>query len=226
MSTFAVAVIPSNQDRNVGAIPGHNEAGNCRIIARKIVSEFSRRGIAVTYWEPILESADTADHHGLAQTMRDAAAWLTDQQTRTGAKVAALHVHTNAGTAPDVGSSHTGFCYGNDGRAAALGRTIAERIGQVLVLPVVPYDYSGLQYLFEVLFPGIPSVLLEVTRHDRLPDLQSLYAKVDAVAVAIVDGTLGWAGIAALTPREIALEAEVTRLKGLLGQIRALAGEA
>jgi hypothetical protein len=49
-----------------------------------------------------------------------------------------------------------------------------------------------------------------------------------ALNATVCPGTTypGWQGLLTATPREVALEAEVTRLKGLLGQIRALAGEA
>lgn len=194
---LAVAVIPSNQDNNhppagfPAPYDAYSEAGGADEIGRRVVSEFARRGVTVSYWRPLMESADTAGYAGLAAKMREACNWLRLQPL--GTTICALHIHTNAARTPQEGASHTGYCYGTV-EGARLGRKIALKVGQVLGLPIVAYDYTARQYLFDTLFPGIPSTILEITRHDRLPDLTALYARIDAVSVAIVDGALAWAG--------------------------------
>ncbi len=189
---LAVAVIASNQDRNMGAIPGYTEAGGCRIIAKKLCALLTARGCQVLYVEPALESQDKTQHQALYDSFPKAATWLNKQRAE-GARTCAVHVHTNAGSTPADGTSHTGFCWSmNVPESRQLGRSIAERVAAVLGLPVVEYQYTN--WLYDKLILPHPSTIIEVTRHDRKIDLEALYGRVDAVAAAIADGVLLWGG--------------------------------
>ncbi len=214
---LVVALLPSNQDRNLGAIAGYSEAGGCAQIVARVEPLLRQAGaIARTFSAP-LESADDAQHTALKRTMREARLWLESAPAL--ARKAAVHIHTNAGSTPEVGSSHTGYCYGSP-EGAALGKLIANCVSAVLGLPVVAYDYTGQQYLFDVLFAPLPSCLLEVTRHDRLQDLQTLYAQVDRVASAVVAGLLAWAGLPQGQDEVANLRAENERLRAALARCR------
>lgn len=221
--SLAVALIPSNQDGNLGAIEGYSEAGGCQILADKLEELLSAQGIAIEQFIPTLESQDDASHTFLKRMMQQARRWL-DQHARDGYTVAALHIHTNAASDPRAGIPHTGYCWfaGCPG-SRELGEAIAERVGRVLDLPVIAYDYSGLSYLADVLFAPLPSVILEITRHDRRADLERLYQTVDVVSTAVVEGLLAWAGEPAGTDEAAQLRAENERLRQRLAQIAQLA---
>lgn len=227
--SLAVALVPSNQDRNLGAIPGYSEAGGCAIIASKVEQLLADRHTLVRVYTAPLESQDDSRHTKLAATMREARQWLdTMHEDGRGYTPVAVHIHTNAGSTPQAGTSHTGYCYGSP-EGAALGKVLANRVSAVLGLPVVAYDYTGLGYLFNTLFAPLPSALIEITRHDRRADLERLYASVDAVAAAVVSGILAWAGesaapsppddLATLRARNQALEAALRQCRDALAAV-------
>lgn len=215
---LAVAVIVSNQDRNLGALAGYNEAGGAQQIGYRVHNRLEARGVRNIYVVPPLESGDLGNVK-LAATLRQTAATLSALQAQ-GLRACAVHIHTNAGGTPEQGTSHTGYCHTRRvPEGAKLGAAVCTRLPDVLTLPIVAYDYTGLGYLFETLFGDIPSTIIEVTRHDRRADLDVLYARVDAVADAIVDGVLAWAGETATQadPRD----AEIARLRALLARLGA-----
>jgi hypothetical protein len=193
-STLALALVSSNQNTNLGAIAGYSEAGGCKIIGDKIAGLLST-GAAIKHFVPPLETEDDANHTKLRATMAQARTWL-DQQKAAGRTTASVHIHTNAAGTPEAGTSHTGYCWSNDATTAqeskALGVAIAGRVAAVLGLPVQEYVYTD--WLYDQILEPHPSVLIEVTRHDRRIDLERLYQTVDAVANAILAGALAWAG--------------------------------
>lgn len=216
---LAIAVIASNQDRNLGAVAGYSEAGGCRIIGRKVADELDRCGVEVLYVEPALESADTTEHEALYRSFGNAKRWL-DGYPGHGYRTAAVHIHTNAASKPEEGTSHTGFCWSmNEPESRNLGRPIAKRVAAVLGLPVVEYRYTN--WLYDKLLLPHPSTIIEVTRHDRKPDLEALYARVDAVAVAIAEGIVAWGGVGGEAASD-----ELTRLRRENERLRAIIAEA
>lgn len=209
---LAIAFIPSDQDRLQDAALNYTECGGTRILANRATEIARDRGLLAAYFEPGLESVDDAEHTKLRAKMTEARGWL-DKQTAWGNVTACVHVHTNAAATPEAGTSHTGYCYTSalpGGRL--LGRAICQRLSVALDLPVQEYDYSTGDWLFDVLLRPHPSLIVEVTRHDRKADLERLYASVEAVASGLVDGAIGWAKlataeIAALSKRNAELEA-------------------
>ena len=223
--SLAIAWIPSNQDRNRGALPGHNEAGNCRLLAHGATQKAIAQGVTTRYFEPALESADAVQYASLHTTFAQARAWL-DQQAAAGLRTCAVHVHTNAAGTPQAGSSHTGYCFTkNNMESSHLGFAIASKVGLVLGLGLVAYDYTD--WLFDRLLRPHVSTIIEVTRHDRKPDLEKLYASAELVEDALLHGAMAWAGVAAAapaTPGELEqLRAEVVSLRARLNQIADLA---
>ena len=204
---LAIAWIPSNQDGNRGALPGHNEAGNCRILALAANEKAVKAGVLSHYFAPALESGDLTQYASLRKTFADARVWL-DEQVKKGYKTAAVHVHTNAAKRPEDGTSHTGYCYSQRvPESQGLGKAIADKLAAVLGLPVVPYDYTD--WLFDVLLRPHPSTIIEVTRHDRRADLENLYAKSELVSDSLVSGVMAWAG--STTPAATTNELEQLR---------------
>ena len=211
--TIALAFVASDQDLNKGAIPGYTECGGCRILASRATEVARDRGLLAAYFEPTLESVDDAEHTKLQAKMTEARVWL-DKQTSWGNATACVHVHTNAAAMPEQGESHTGYCYSDalpGGRL--LGKAICERLSVALGLPVQEYDYSAGGWLFDTMLRPHPSLIVEVTRHDRKADLERLYASVEAVASALVDGALDWAKPAT---------AEIAALQRQLAEVEAL----
>lgn len=223
---LAVALIPSNQDT---WHPPHDwprqfwsysEAGGAAQLVARVEPLLRQAGAIVRAFAAPLESADDGRHTALRATMREARLWLDSAPEL--AHKAAVHVHTNAGSTPLAGNSHTGYCWfaGCPG-GRELGQAIAERTGAALGLPVVAYDYSGLDYLADLVFRPLPSVIVEATRHDRLADLTALYARVDAVAAAIAGGVLAWAGEPAPPDETARLRARVAELEDRIARARA-----
>ncbi len=218
---LAVAYIPSDQDRNLGAIAGYTEAGGCRILAHQAAQIAIAKGLTAHYFEPGLESEDDADHARLRVAFAEARLWL-DRQTARGLVTCCVHVHTNAGPSPEAGSSHTGYCHSTElPGGMGLGVAICERLSAALGLPVQAYDYTG--WLFDLLLRPHPSVLIEVTRHDREADLGRLYEARDAVATGLVDGPLAWAGITAAAEELAALRRTNAELEAALARYRTFA---
>jgi len=184
---LSVAVISSNQDRNVGVLPGHNEAGSMRFLADKVVAHLESLDVTAQHFAPALESTDKTQYAALYKTFPEARAWC-DQRKAAGDQTLILHLHSDAG-----GGSHSGYCYSTKRpESTTLGRACAEALRDLLgTAKVIGFDRSG--WLWDKEAGSHAAAYLEVWAHDVRSDLEAAYRLVDGAASAIALEVQAWA---------------------------------
>jgi hypothetical protein len=201
--SVSLAVLSSNQDRNIGVVRGYSEAGGMRILGDRVAAIAAARGLVCRTFHPALESQDGTQYEALYKAFPEARNWL-DAQARAGRQTLLMHLHSDAG-----GGSHSGYCYSTKRPVSqSLGKALAERCQRALKTATV-LGFDRTDWLWDKHAGSHPTVYLEVCAHDVKTDLDALYASVDAVAAELVDGALAWAGEGTQTPAE----AEVATLK-------------
>ncbi len=214
--SLSLAVISSNQDRNLGVIPGYSECGGMRILAEAVVKAAADRGAVARHFAPDLESRDDVQYEALYETFPMARKWLDQQPGVT----LVMHLHSDAG-----GGSHSGYCYSTKRPVSTLlGKALAERCQRVLqTARVLGFDRTD--WMWDRYAGDHAAVYLEVCAHDVETDLRALYASVDPLASELVDGTLAWVGgvappaadpTAELRAKVEQLEADNAKLRAVL----------
>lgn len=221
---LAVAIIPSNQIRNVSNVPGfeaYNEHEKCHWLADRIAEECLARGVTAQAFPLPAETApgQTYDHQWIVEDVQRANVWLTQQ----GGGVM-VHLHTDSGLASHTFGIFAGQRWPQSQYLVdALGRAVHEllatesyrcfeRLGDI--------DYNT--YVFAVKAAHTPC-LLEMLSHQNERDIRTFYAHADRLAVAIADALRVYAGIGIPTPREVVLEAEIARLKATRAELETVA---
>lgn len=185
----AVAIVPSNQDRNISVYKNKSEMEGMRLLAGMVHENLERGGISSQVFEGKPESKDGLHDHlsGLILQTVDAAAWL-DSLADDYLKVA-LHLHSDA-----PGTAHTVGIYdpeGHDPRTAHdLSRNIATLCAmshpQELNCEVRSYAYSG--YIFSRNGSlAATNILIETFTHSDLPSCEWVYEQggMDRLSEAI-----------------------------------------
>jgi N-acetylmuramoyl-L-alanine amidase len=203
--SIAVAIIPSNQDRNTGAIPGYSEMGGMMgQLGPRLLHVLASRGIEAVMIDSGPESIDKTPLENLHRQCRAAKARLSE--SKADVKLA-LSLHTNAVGKDKTPFSHTAYLWETE-EARRLGEAVAKRVQKVLGTKQLLSIKSD-RYVYQVDLEPFVSALLEVCAHDYRPDLDALYAKVDAVAEAIADGILDYVG----QPTTVDYRAELERMR-------------
>ncbi len=191
-----LAVIPSNQDRNVG-VSGVSEDTQCAKLAAQIL-EVSRvypvAQIKVFTGSP--ESKDTTYLAGLISQQNQAKAWL--DTAPAGALTVALNFHTDSGR----NWSHLGYYWKADPPGY-----VSKQVGKACIdalLPiwgntqVVNADYSG--YVFARYVGKHCPALLELGSHEDAGDCAKLVNQGPQIAETILLAILRLFGLSAATP--------------------------
>jgi hypothetical protein len=179
-------VVSSNQDRNVGALPGHNEAGSMRFLADKVVAHLESLDVTAQHFAPALESTDKTQYAALYKTFPEARAWC-DQRKAAGDQTLILHLHSDAG-----GGSHSGYCYSTKRpESTTLGKACAENLRDLLgTAKVLGFDRTD--WLWDKQAGQHNAAYLEVWAHDVKSDLEAAYRLVDGAAAAIALEVRAW----------------------------------
>ena len=203
MKPIYIACCYSLQDRNAyvpAGLVGNNEYKATRwVIEAKVVPMLEAVGIHARAFGDYPESQDIppGSLSGLRLQMSQAREWLAT--CPADALRVIVSVHTDSGTFP-----HTFGIYGCDGTlrsavSSALARFLADRVGAVFnhadartFCKLGDTDYTS--YVFWQQTSPYPSVLMELCSHEVPADLDILYNAPDAVAQALVDGILAYAG--------------------------------
>ena len=170
-----IALVPSNQDGNIGATHTYTEAYGMHDLAGILHDELLVRGIEneiFTADEFGYESGDTYDMEGLLKQTQAAAQWLDSQDDDV---KLCIHLHSDAGT-----SAHTLGIY--DGRYEYSHNQDSERLASELARlcqSVHPadfecwtnnLDYGNKAYIFAVHgSPHAVNVLVETFTHQHAP---------------------------------------------------------
>lgn len=169
MIDAAVALIASNQDRNVSPVnPEYNEAGGMGYLCDLIGKQLSQRVKYVKVFRGPNESGDQTPLQGLRAQLSEANTWLEGQPS---AEKYAISFHT------DSGGSHTFGLYGSDSGdgarllASLVASTCFEELGTDYLTvgsTVAGIDFTS--YLFNTMIKA-PSVLIEVCSHVSAHDI-------------------------------------------------------
>lgn len=190
MKPVAVAIIPSNQDRNRSTVPGfghYNEHGGMHFLAPLIEAECKALGINAQWFRLTPESQDPPDRRflGLRNGQAMANAWLRSQ----GGGVR-LNLHTDSGT-----HSHTYAIYGS-AKGENESRRLAEAIGPLVHEALATERYEAFErrggidfneYIFYANAEG-PACLIELCSHQNERDMRALFAHPDRLAQAVARG--------------------------------------
>lgn len=187
----AIALVASNQDRNLGAIAGYSEAGGMKILTEAVRDRLIAAGFTVAAFvanAAQLESQDKTELAGLHNLCRSAKSYL---DSIAADRKLCLHLHSDAAPTP---YSHTAYLYQTT-EAEKLGAAIARRVqGALGTTKLVPIKTTN--YVYQLDLAPHTSALIEVCAHDYRPDLEALYGRVDACADAVVAGVQEYLGIA------------------------------
>ncbi len=178
-----LAIVPSNQDRNLYP-NGESEHTVMHRLAQLVSDQANRiQGVEAKAFPGSPESDDSWRLQGLYQQMANAVNWLR----ASGDAGAIVSIHS------DSGASHIGFAYGTLA-SKRLGLAIATELEQLMQTGrVIPFDYSG--WVFDARSGGYPSALIEDGSHRSDHDLEYLLNRQDEMAMAIVKGALGNLGV-------------------------------
>lgn len=216
--SIAVAILPSNQDCNTGTIPGYSEMGGMMgQLGPRVQTALRQRGVNAYMFETKPESKDAVPLQNLHAQCRAAKKWLDGVPEPV---KLALSLHTNAVGKDKTPFSHTAYLWETD-EARRLGEAVAKRVQAALGTKQLISIKSD-RYVYQVDLEPFVSGLLEVCAHDYRPDLDALYAKVDAVAEAIADGILDYVG----RPDVVDYRAECERMRAELAAATARTAEA
>lgn len=194
MASIAVALCPSNQDRNMSTHrPDYNEFGGMHWQAPLIAAACARLGINARVIVAKPESADPPGSlAGLREQLAAARKWL-DQQPEV--FKALVNLHTDSGD-----FSHT---FGIYGRQVAASRDLADAIGMRVHRALETADYRSFSqlgnvdystYLFATTTP-YPACLIEECAHTVRRDIDALYERPQQVAEAFAQGIAAYAGV-------------------------------
>jgi hypothetical protein len=201
MAQIAVALFPSNQDRNISPIiPAYNEAGGMGWIANLIAAGVVGKQINLRVFAGALESTDKPLPNGkpsytaLQNQLKEGYAWLPKQPEPI--KIG-LHMHTDSGE-----YSHTWGIYSHlkDPRGIALIYAICSRVHKFLGTSEFNcFDYYGgnnyNEYYFATLCPaGCIPVMAELCTHTVDRDIRRLWETSGQVAALIIEGLEWFAG--------------------------------
>jgi hypothetical protein len=183
---IAVALVPSNQNKNIGVISGYSEAGGMRdVLAPRLAEALERVGIQADVFFTAYESADKTKYENLHKACGLAKAHLDSVQADL---KLCIHLHTDA--TPEH-YSHTAYLYQTE-EARKLGEAIGRKVQMALGTErLVPLPTTG--YIYHEDLKPHTSVLIELCAHDNKRDLEALYGRVPATVQAIVDGVVEYA---------------------------------
>jgi hypothetical protein len=214
MSGNAVAILPSNQSRNVSPIiPAYNEGGGMHYLAPLVVERCKAKGVNAAWFSARMEHepGQTYVHQWIAEQIARANAWLKSQ----GGGVM-VHLHTDSGT-----YSHTfGIYTTRFAESRQLATTLSARVFTALATEqrrvfdrLGDMDYNT--YLFAARAEHTP-VLIELCTHTVERDIRVLFAQPQVAAEAIAEGLADYLGIVPAVDWQV----ECQRLKSENEQLR------
>ena len=225
--SLAVAILPSNQSRNVSpVIPAYNEGGGMHYLAPLIVERCKARGVNAAWFNARMEHepGQTYAHQWIAEQIARANVWLRSQ----GGGVM-VHLHTDSGT-----FSHTfGIWTTKFPESELLADTLGRRVHQALATEqyrafhkLGSVDYST--YLFSTRAEHTPC-LIELCAHTVERDIRTLFAQPQVAAEALADGLADYLGIVPAVDYKTLWEAEKARrevAEAALGRTRTAVAQA
>ena len=223
-----IAVMPSNQDRNVSSLQpypfvGYNEGWNMHWLAiEKIVPACTAKGIIARAFWAGPESSDfpAGTLSVLKAQYANAKAWLNSMPA-TDVTAMVAH-HTDSGATPHTYGIFGGSPIARRDKSFTLARAIADPVGTVFGHPPPQgvFDQLGTtnynQYIFVTDSAPHPSVLIELCSHQSATDLAILYGQPVEIAEAIADGILAWAGQTPTPPPAPPDDTTIGQLRAML----------
>jgi len=199
----AIAIVPSNQDRNLGVIAGYSEAGGMRdVLAPRLAETLEAAGYDAEVFFTGFESVDQTELEHLHSACRLAKEHLDTVQADI---KLSIHLHTDASLEH---YSHTAYLYESE-EARKLGEAIGRKVQAALGTErLVPIKTTG--YVYHKDLQPHTSALIEVCAHDNRRDLEALYGRVPATVQAIVDGVIEYVTAQGVT---VDWRAEAERLR-------------
>ncbi len=232
---IAVAVCPSPQDRNQYVVvdgKANNEYQAMRwLCENKLMPLLEKAGINAKLFISWPESDDDpiVKYQGLRMQMAKARNWLDNQDAEY---KLVLSLHTDSGRVKDgvviqADWPHTAGCIGvgasdmKDSRSYDAARIIAWQVATVFNHSEwFIWDWYAGFIFWQATGIDIPSVLIELFCHQSPSDVATYYANPDAVAQALVEGILVWAGAKTVTLDRDWLLAAIDYIRGRAEELR------
>lgn len=227
----AVAIIPSNQQRNVSSVPGYsqyNEYGGMMHVANLLRSEYRALGLVAEVFDPGSEIFDSSGTHLFVQrAVERANVWLAEQ----GGGVQ-VNLHTDSGKEYSHSFGIYGTARGEDESkrlAEWLAPTVRDALGTLELRTferLGTTDYN--KYIFYQ-YAKAPTCLLELCSHQTKRDMEALWGRAPLLAKVMASRLRDWFGVVAPDPRDVRiaeLEVENAALKRDNGALRAAVNEA
>ena len=226
MPTVAVAIIPSNQDRNKSPWrPEYSEYGGLHWLAPLITDACASLGLNALDFQTRPESQDTYPLENLILQQERANTWLAQQPEPTKILV---NIHTDSGAASHTYGIYASSKGGENGKSLAYA--LASRVRSVLATEgfmvferLGSIDYNTYVFATEAK-AGRIAVLIELCSHENKRDIETFAAHPRDGANAISQVICTWSGVNPIANSQNAhLLTQVDEMRRRLAKIKDLA---
>lgn len=167
-SKFKVAIVPSNQDKNL-CVDGSNEMEQVASFVSVLLAQ-APADITAKIFVPKPESLDKTKYEGLYAVQKSVDEWGPDL---------AINIHTDSGY-----FSHTGTYSDGSDIIKALCSELCPRLGKFIDGPCAQGNY------YDYIFASIkaPAILLELGSHQMKEDIEALKNNASGISYTIWEG--------------------------------------